>query len=123
MPKPYRLTRNIRIRRRGEFDFVFATGRRATVGPITVHGCLSGRSRTRLGLAVSRRFGSAVKRNAFKRRIREAFRLNQHDLPQGYDLVVSAKPHVRESPDVYARLLREAVKRIAKQCEQDHRST
>lgn len=35
----------------------------------------------RLGLTVSRHFGTAVIRNRFKRRVREAFRLSQHQLP------------------------------------------
>ena len=35
----------------------------------------------RLGLAVSRRYGSAVQRNRFKRIVREAFRGRRDDLP------------------------------------------
>ncbi len=43
---------------------------------------------TRLGLAVSRRAGSAVKRNRIKRVVREAFRLDRQLYPRGLDLVV-----------------------------------
>lgn len=45
-------------------------------------------SNSRLGLAVSRKVGNAVVRNRWKRRIREAFRLQQHELPTGLDIVV-----------------------------------
>jgi ribonuclease P protein component len=41
----------------------------------------------RLGLAVSRRYGSAVQRNRFKRIVREAFRGRRDDLP-AVDLLV-----------------------------------
>ncbi len=41
----------------------------------------------RLGLAVSRRYGSAVQRNHFKRLVREAFRAHRNELPN-VDLLV-----------------------------------
>ena len=47
----------------------------------------------RLGLSVSRTIGTAVRRNRIKRQLREVFRLMQHDLPVGYDLVVVVRPH------------------------------
>lgn len=46
---------------------------------------------SRLGLVVGRRHGSAVERNLFKRRLREAFRLNKELFPRGWDLVVTPK--------------------------------
>ncbi|SHN49361.1 ribonuclease P protein component [Desulfovibrio litoralis DSM 11393] len=48
----------------------------------------------RLGLAVGRKIGSAVKRNRVKRVLREFFRLNQYDIPNGFDYVVIPKKHL-----------------------------
>ncbi len=42
----------------------------------------------RLGLSVSRRIGNAVARNAWKRRLREAFRVARKQIPAGHDYLV-----------------------------------
>lgn len=45
----------------------------------------------RLGLAVSRKIGSSVRRNRIRRLLREFFRLRQAHVPLGVDIVVVAK--------------------------------
>ena len=52
---------------------------------------LGPRAPARLGLVVSRKVGTAVKRNQLKRWVREWFR-RAKGLPRGVDLVVIAKP-------------------------------
>lgn len=46
---------------------------------------------TKLGVTVSKKYGNAVERARFKRMVREAFRLSRHRLPEGMDLIVSAR--------------------------------
>jgi len=76
-----------------EFSAVYEARVRESRGPLTVYARPNDLPHPRLGLSVSRKVGTAVRRNRIKRRVREAFRLLQHDLPQGYDLLVVVRPH------------------------------
>jgi len=53
-------------------------------------------SKTRLGMAVSRKVGNAVVRNRVKRAIREWFRHSREAVPPDTDLVVIARRGARE---------------------------
>lgn len=46
---------------------------------------------TRLGIRAGRRVGGAVTRSRVRRRLREAYRLKQHDLPTGLDVICVAR--------------------------------
>jgi ribonuclease P protein component len=63
---------------------------------LVVQGCSNALTYARLGLSVSRRVGSAVVRNRWKRLIREAFRTQRDAMPPGIDLVV--RPRKGASP-------------------------
>ena len=82
--KAFRLTRQKDIER------VFARGRRAADRLVNLY-VLEDRTpvepaeRIRLGVAVSKRHGRAVRRNRIKRLCREAFRLIRAELPAGRD--------------------------------------
>ncbi len=45
----------------------------------------------RIGISAARRVGNSVQRNAAKRRIREVFRLHQHAIKPGADIVLSLR--------------------------------
>ncbi len=46
----------------------------------------------RLGISISKSCGNAVIRNRFKRLLREVFRLNQEQIPKGYDYLLMISP-------------------------------
>lgn len=52
---------------------------------------------TRLGVTVTKKFGNACKRNRFKRIVREAFRLSQHEMPSSLDLVVKPRTYAQKA--------------------------
>ncbi len=83
----------MRLSGRRAFGAVYAAQIRRSSGPLLVYGKANGLAHSRLGLSVSRRVGTAVARNRIKRLLREAFRLSQHSLPPGIDLVVVVRPH------------------------------
>ncbi len=83
-----------RLKRPSEFQPVFRDGEKL-VAPAFVLYVLPGSGPTsRLGMAVSRRVGSAVVRNRVKRLIREVFRLHKAQLPVPCDVVFVARPQV-----------------------------
>lgn len=65
-----------------EYQGVYGYRLRAVRGPMTLSIRPNELPHWRLGLAVSRRVGTAVSRNRAKRLTREAFRMVQHDLPR-----------------------------------------
>jgi ribonuclease P protein component len=104
-----------RLRRPGEFQHVMRHGRRGAVPLFIVlavrpRGLEPGR-RTRLGITVSRRVGSAVERNRIKRAGREWFRRERSGLAPGADLVVVARSAAAGRP---AAELREALSEAAR---------
>jgi len=108
----FRFPRTHRLRKQREFDLVYQAATARSAGPLRVFGRPNNLDHCRLGLNVSRRVGHAVRRNRVKRMVRESFRLLQHELPGGYDLVVVARPHQRLALEDYQRLLRDATARL-----------
>ncbi|MBO09657.1 MAG: ribonuclease P protein component [Planctomycetaceae bacterium] len=78
-----------RLRHQRDFDRVYAARCRAGDQSLLVFADVGGESRgTRFGLSVSKKHGNAVRRGRLKRLLREAFRLQQDELPVGIDLVL-----------------------------------
>lgn len=52
---------------------------------------------SRLGITASKRFGKSHQRNRFKRIVREAYRLNNHQLPKGKDIHIRPRKRALEA--------------------------
>ena len=106
--------KTLHLRKDADFQRVYAARIFAVDDVLVVNGCENGLAHSRLGLSVSRKVGNAVVRNAWKRRIREAFRLCRSELPAGVDFVVRPQKAALLDFESIARSLLELAARIGR---------
>ena len=85
------MKRAYRLRRPDQFRRARRDGRTVTTPLLTLNVVAGRRRRTRCGFVVGKLFGTAVRRNRAKRRVREAVRLALPAIVPGYDLVFVAR--------------------------------
>jgi ribonuclease P protein component len=104
--KPHGLDAARRLARKADFERLLRQGTRRSLSGYVFYIERRAAGAPRLGILISRKHASAaVDRNRIKRRIREAFRLEQHRLG-ALDVLVRPPYGVRGTPDMM-RLLRE----------------
>lgn len=85
-----------RIRKRSEYTRIYDSGEKHRGRLMTVFVRPSERPHPRLGIAATRKLGSAVVRNRAKRRVRELFR--HHKPTAGLDVVVVPGRELLDAP-------------------------
>lgn len=85
-----------RIRRRPDFERAYNTGVRIHGRFMTVFVVPNDGSRSRLGVAATRKVGNAVHRNRVKRLAREIFR--RHKVAAGLDIVIVPRREMLDAP-------------------------
>lgn len=108
VPRALHFRRRQRLSRALEFQDIYDARVRKHRGPLTVFARPNDLNHARLGLSVGKRVGGAVKRNAVKRRLREAFRHLQYEVARPYDLVINVAPHQLLPAQDYQSLLLKA---------------
>lgn len=111
---PLKFPKLVRVRSRLDFAATYERGVRISDGCLSLTALPNDRPTSRLGLAVSKRCGNAVRRNRLKRRLREVFRQSRADLPTGLDLVVQPRADTPLKLDILRQSLASLVKRAAK---------
>lgn len=104
------------MRRASDFARIYRDGVRAGDASLLVFALPNSLDVTRFGVSVSRKLGGAVRRSRLKRLLREAFRLTQHTLPKGFDLILIPQRSSAELATlaVYRASLPKLVKRLAR---------
>ena len=114
-PQPrYKLPKSQRLTGRTTFDLLYSAGKKRSSHPLLAFAQRrADDGASRMGISVSRKCGNAVTRNLLKRRIREAYRLMQHDLPIGTDWLLIVRPHepllVQQYQEKLRNVLREGI--------------
>jgi ribonuclease P protein component len=86
-----------RLSRSAEFERVYRQGRSHANRYLVLYTFpRGGEDEPRLGLSVSRKVGGAVDRNRIKRLLREATTSWGEALPPGHDVVIVARPDIKE---------------------------
>lgn len=104
-PSAYTFPRSHRLGGKVTFAAVYDARVREVRGPLVIYAKPNSLSHSRIGLSVSRRVGTAPRRNRIKRLLRESFRLLQNELPQGFDWIIVVRPHEPQELETYQKLL------------------
>jgi ribonuclease P protein component len=107
------------LKRPADFQAVYNCRRSAADNTLVVYVRANGLPHSRIGLSVSRKFGTAVRRNRIRRLMRESYRLSKGDLPTGFDFVLIPRPMDEYSLEAFqasfVKLARQAVRKIERE--------
>ncbi len=73
------------------FRRAYSKGKSAATPTLVLYARKNGQSYNRLGLTVGAKVGKAHIRNRTRRRMKESYRLREHAVKPGYDLVIVAR--------------------------------
>jgi len=122
--EPQRLTfpHDRRLRSGLDFEKIYGLKQKMADGKLIIFAARNEIGSTRIGLSVSRRHGNSVVRHRLRRLLREAYRLEQHSIPEGLDLILipgrdSGTATQQDYRDSIVRLTGRLVRKFFRTCE------
>jgi ribonuclease P protein component len=115
----FNFAKNQHLRAKHDFERVYALKNKAADGTLLIFAARNEFSVTRIGLSISKKHGGAVVRNRLKRLLREAFRLMQHQIPSGLDLIAIPLAKDKATLAAYQDSLIKVSRRLATRLERD----
>lgn len=80
-----------------DFRRAYGKGKSVAMPSIAVYARKTKFENNRIGFTVSTKIGKAVHRNKIRRRLREAYRINENKISTGYDIVIVARHRSRNA--------------------------
>ncbi len=80
-----------RLKKNNDFRLVYRHGTFEVNRYCVIYKMPVAKQKTRIGFVTGKKVGCAVERNRAKRLMREVYRLHQHEIREGYDIVMVAR--------------------------------
>ena len=85
------------LQKNNDFRHVYRYGRSLATRVLVMYVLPAESEKNRIGISVSKKVGNSVVRHRIKRRIKEAYRLNEEKFDRGLDIVWIARTGAKES--------------------------
>lgn len=85
-----------RLKSNKEFKKVYDRGKSFANKYLVIFFIKNGMDYNRVGFVTTKKLGNAVKRNLYRRRLKEVYRLNSENLKPGYDIILLFRSRIPE---------------------------
>jgi ribonuclease P protein component len=96
-----KIPKSRRLRSSLDFAETYALKHKAGNAYLLIFAARNEIGSTRIGLSVSKKNGNSVVRHRIRRLLKEAYRLEQHAVPEGLDLILIPRPNSGATIDDY----------------------
>ena len=93
----YRLDKTRRIINNNEYRLVYKHGKYEVGRLCVLYRMPVAKQKTRIGFVTGKKVGGAVERNRARRLMKEVYRLNQHQIRQGYHIVIVGRGPLKDA--------------------------
>ena len=93
----YRLDKTRRIINNNEYRLVYKHGKYEIGRMCVLYRMPVAKQKTRIGFVTWKKVGGAVERNRARRLMKEVYRLNQHQIREGYHIVIVGRGPLKDA--------------------------